>query len=157
MHVPDGQAQARAGSQLREDVEQGHRVRTARDGHQDDFAAVEHPMAANGGERLPDEGVVAVVTFRLQSHPHLAVLEVFLLPHRHRLLERVDGEVAGLEGLAAVRRGHRDHHAGLADLEPADPVHEGDRGAPASARESPPRSPASWPGPSARAPRTPGT
>jgi hypothetical protein len=55
MHVADGQPQVESGSQLREDVEQGHGVRTARHGHQNHFAAVEHPMAANGGERLPDE------------------------------------------------------------------------------------------------------
>ena len=56
MHVPDGQPQVEPGSQLREDVEQGHGVRTARDGHQNHFAAVEHPMAANGGERLRRRG-----------------------------------------------------------------------------------------------------
>ena len=55
MHVAGGQPQVEPGSQLRENIEQCHRVRTARDGHQNHFAAVEHPVAANGGERLPDE------------------------------------------------------------------------------------------------------
>ena len=46
----------------------------------------------------------------------------------------------------AVRRGHRDQHARLADLEPADAVHDGHAArCRASARGSPPRSPASWP------------
>src|SRR6185295_13330268 len=70
--------------------------------------------------------LVAVLTLRLQSDPDLAVLEMLLLPDRHRLLERVDGEAARLEGLRAMGRGHRDHHARLADLQPADAVDEGD-------------------------------
>ncbi len=45
MHVADGQAEVERGSQLREHVEQGHRVRAARDGHQNHFRGtpVEHP------------------------------------------------------------------------------------------------------------------
>src|SRR6266850_6932534 len=70
--------------------------------------------------------LVAVLTLRLQSDPDLAVLEVLLLPDRHRLLQRVDGEAARLEGLGAMGRGHRDHHARLTDLQAADAVHEGD-------------------------------
>src|ERR1700730_7970266 len=70
--------------------------------------------------------LVTMVTLGLQAHPHLAVLEVLLLPDRHRLLQGIDGEAAGLEGLAAVGRGHRDHHARLPDLEAADAMHEGD-------------------------------
>src|SRR5689334_6723243 len=72
--------------------------------------------------------LVAMVTLRLQPHPHLAVLEVLLLPDRHRLLQGIDREAAGLEGGAAVRRGDRDHHARLADLEAPDAVHERDAG-----------------------------
>src|SRR5713101_1162151 len=63
---------------------------------------------------------------RLQPYPDLAVLEVLLLPDRHRLLQGIDGEAAGLEGLAAVGRGDRDHHARLPDLEAADAMDEGD-------------------------------
>ena len=67
---------------------------------------------------------VPVVTFALEADPDLPVLEVLLLPDGHGLLERVDGEAAGLDGLAPVRRGDGDHDARLADLEPADPVQE---------------------------------
>src|SRR5439155_17671506 len=66
----------------------------------------------------------AMLTLRLEPHPDLAVLEVFLLPHRYRLLQRVDGEVARLEGLAAMGRRDGDHHARLADLEPPHAMHE---------------------------------
>src|SRR6266850_8383248 len=67
-----------------------------------------------------------VAAFPLEAYPHLSVLEVLLLPHGHCRLEGVDGEVTGLEGLGPVRRGDGDHDARLADLEPADPVDEGD-------------------------------
>src|SRR6185295_3309881 len=70
--------------------------------------------------------LVTMLTLGLQTHPHLAVLEVLLLPDRHRLLEGIDGEATGLEGLAAVGRGDRDHHTRLPDLEAADAMHEGD-------------------------------
>src|SRR5216684_6703196 len=63
---------------------------------------------------------------RLQPYPDLAVLEVLLLPDRHRLLQGVDGEAAGLESLGAMGRRHRDHDARLADLQAADAVHERD-------------------------------
>src|SRR5258706_7945716 len=63
---------------------------------------------------------------RLQPDPDLAILEVLLLPDRHRLLQRVDGEAARVEGHRAMGRGHRDHHARLADLEAADAVQKGD-------------------------------
>src|SRR5690242_5295664 len=72
--------------------------------------------------------LVAIVTLRLQPHPYLAVLEVLLLPDRHRLLQGVDREAAGVEGRTPVRRGDRDHHARLPDLEAADAVDEGDAG-----------------------------
>src|SRR5262245_11147190 len=61
----------------------------------------------------------------LQSHPDLAVLEVLLLPHRDRALERVDRVAARLEGVAPMCGGHGDEHRGLADLEPADAVQDG--------------------------------
>src|SRR5260370_7377691 len=70
--------------------------------------------------------LVTMVTLGLQAHPHLAVLEGLLLPDRHRLLQGIDGETTGLEGFAAVRRGDRDHHARLPDLEAADAMDEGD-------------------------------
>src|SRR6266853_5217745 len=70
--------------------------------------------------------LVTMVTLGLQAHPHLAVLEGLLLPDRHRLLQGIDGEATGLEGFAAVRRGDRDHHARLPDLEAADAMDEGD-------------------------------
>src|SRR5260370_38127403 len=70
--------------------------------------------------------LVTMVLLGLQAHPHLAVLEVLLLPDRPRLLQGIDGEAAGLEGLAAVGRGDRDHHARLPDLEAADAMDEGD-------------------------------
>src|SRR5258708_26651325 len=70
--------------------------------------------------------LVTMVTLGLQAHPHLAVLEVLLLPDRHRLLQGIDGEAAGLEGFAAVGRGDRDHHARLPDLAAADAMDEGD-------------------------------
>src|SRR5881409_1418115 len=58
----------------------------------------------------------------LETHPDLAVLEVLLLPDGHRALERVDRVLARRERLRAMRRRHRDEHARLADLEPADAV-----------------------------------
>src|SRR5260370_20182468 len=70
--------------------------------------------------------LVTMVTLGLQAHPHLAVLEGLLLPDRHRPLQGIDGEATGLEGFAAVRRGDRDHHARLPDLEAADAMDEGD-------------------------------
>src|SRR3990172_317073 len=70
---------------------------------------------------------VPVVTFGLEPDPHLPVLEVFLLPDGDGLLQAVDGEAAGLEGLGPVGRRHGDDDAGLPDLEPPDPVRPRDR------------------------------
>src|SRR5262245_19178994 len=81
---------------------------------------VRSARAASAEMAEPSGALVPVLTLRLEPDPDLAVLEVFLLPHRDGFLQRVDGEVAGLEGLAPVGRGHGDHHARLADLEPAD-------------------------------------
>src|SRR5882724_9579319 len=80
----------------------------------------ERRMAATASARRS----VSMIAVALQTHPHFAVFEELLLPHRYRLLERVDGEAAGVEGLGPVGRRYRDHHARLADLEPADPVHQ---------------------------------
>src|SRR6266540_4026220 len=80
----------------------------------------ERRMAATASARRS----VSVIVVALQAHPHVAVFEELLLPHRQRRLERVDGEAAGVEGLGPVGRRYRDHHARLADLEPADPVHQ---------------------------------
>src|SRR6476469_9025148 len=63
---------------------------------------------------------------RLAIGPHCAILEIFLLPDRHRLLNRVDQPSARVERRQPMRRVHRDHHARLADLDPPDPVHDGD-------------------------------
>ena len=62
-------------------------------------------------------------------HPVLAVGGDLLLPDRHRLLERVDGEATGREGLGAVGRGGHDHDGGLAHLEMARAMGDGDAGA----------------------------
>src|SRR5439155_4765169 len=70
----------------------------------------------------------------LEPHPDLAVLEVLLLPHRHRALERVDRVAAGLEGIAAVRGGDGDEHARLADLESPGAVEHRDTAHPGPAR-----------------------
>src|SRR2546427_1604159 len=70
----------------------------------------------------------------LEPHPNLAVLEVLLLPHRHRALERVDRVPAGLEGIAAMRGGDGDEHARLADLEPPGAVQHRDAAHPGPAR-----------------------
>src|SRR5262245_25382496 len=61
----------------------------------------------------------------LQADPHLAVLEVLLLPHRHDLLQRVDGVRARVEGFASMGRRHGDDDARLSDLQPAHPVLHG--------------------------------
>src|ERR1700752_1694241 len=62
----------------------------------------------------------------LQAYPDLAVLEMLLLPHRDGALERVDRVAARVEGVAPMRGGHGDEHRGLADLEPADAMQDGD-------------------------------
>src|SRR5712691_8341157 len=57
---------------------------------------------------------------RLASYPHLAALEVFLLPDRHDFLEPIDREPACLERLRAMRRRDRDRYRCLADIDEAD-------------------------------------
>jgi hypothetical protein len=51
MDVQGGEGEIERPAQRAEDVQQRDRVRATRDGHQDDFAATEHPVAANG---IPD-------------------------------------------------------------------------------------------------------
>ena len=48
-----------------------------------------------------------------------------MLPDRDRCLELVDECPGGGEGLGTVDRGGGDHDRGVADREPADPVHRG--------------------------------
>src|SRR5437667_6579086 len=61
----------------------------------------------------------------LEADPHFPVLEVLLLPDGNGALQRIDGELAGLEGILAMGGGNRDEHAGLADLQPSDTVEDG--------------------------------
>src|SRR3990172_2994694 len=56
---------------------------------------------------------------RLALDPDLAALPDLLLPDRDDLLESVDQVVAGLERLAAVRRGDGDEKRRLSDLQAA--------------------------------------
>src|SRR3990172_9097890 len=62
--------------------------------------------------------VLPAAVGRLALDPLLAAFPDLLLPDRDDFLEAVDQRVAGLERLLAVRRGHRDQHGRLADLEP---------------------------------------
>src|SRR5881275_3054199 len=67
------------------------------------------------------------------SAPHRAaafdacrfVLEVLLLPDGHRAFEGVDGKAAGVESSSAVRGADGNEHAGFADFEMAQPMHDG--------------------------------
>ena len=58
--------------------------------------------------------------------PDRAIFEVLFLPDGHGAFERVDQPAAGVESGGAMGRGDHDQHAGLADLEAAKAVHEGD-------------------------------
>src|SRR5712691_3734155 len=57
---------------------------------------------------------------RLASYPHLAALEVFLLPDRHDFLDPIDSKPACLERLSAMRRRDRDRYRRLADIDEPD-------------------------------------
>src|SRR5215211_2898229 len=59
--------------------------------------------------------------------PFLAALVDLLLPERHGLLEPVDRLAAGGQRVLPVRCRDGDHHARLADLDPADAVVDRDR------------------------------
>src|SRR5262249_36997022 len=61
----------------------------------------------------------------LEAHPYLAILEVLFLPDRHRLLQGVDGEFAGVERLASMSGRHSDEHTRFPDRQPARPVLHG--------------------------------
>ena len=50
------EGEAEGGGQGAQDVEEGNRVGASRHRRQDDFAATEHPMAANGGENARRRG-----------------------------------------------------------------------------------------------------
>src|SRR5580704_1784290 len=63
---------------------------------------------------------------RLTIGPNCAVLEVFFLPDGNGAFQGVDEPAAGLESGGAVGRSDHDGNAGLADLETAETVHEGD-------------------------------
>src|ERR1700735_157486 len=62
---------------------------------------------------------------RLAVGPDGAVLKEFLFPDRHGALQRVDQPAAGLEGRGTVGRSDRNQHAGLADFEPSQAMHDG--------------------------------
>ncbi len=49
----------------------------------------------------------------------VSVVEMFLLPDRCRMLDRLDGQPAGPEGLIAVFAAGSHHHGNIADPEPA--------------------------------------
>src|SRR5256885_8954566 len=57
--------------------------------------------------------------------PHGAVLEVLLLPDGDSALESINQPAASVECGRAVRRCDRDQHAGFADLQAAQAVHDG--------------------------------
>ena len=61
----------------------------------------------------------------LSIGPNRAIFEVLLLPDGHGAFERVDKPAAGIKGGGAMSGGDRDQHAGLADLEPPQPVDNG--------------------------------
>src|SRR5215469_3749767 len=58
--------------------------------------------------------------------PHRAVFEVLLLPYGNSFFEGIDEPAAGVKCRPAMRRGHCNQHAGLADLEPSEPMDDGD-------------------------------
>src|ERR1700688_1850433 len=62
---------------------------------------------------------------RFAVGPNGTVLEIFLLPDRDGAFECVDQPAAGLEGRRTMRRSNHDQHAGLADLEPSQPMDDG--------------------------------
>src|SRR5262245_38317450 len=56
--------------------------------------------------------------------PGSPAVPVLLLPYRHGLLQRVDGEPRGFERLGAVRRRRHDEHRRFGELEVAEPVQQ---------------------------------
>src|SRR5882672_10065987 len=64
----------------------------------------------------------------LTFDPHLAVCKNFLFPNRHSALEFADGPLAGFECGVAMWGTDSDHHARLANFQPASAVHDADVG-----------------------------
>ncbi len=62
---------------------------------------------------------------RLAIGPDGAVLEVFFLPDGHGAFQSINEPAAGFESGGAVGRGDHNGDAGLADLQTAEAVHEG--------------------------------
>ena len=62
----------------------------------------------------------------LTAYPYFAALEELLLPDWDDLLDAVNAEVAGFEGVFSVRGRGCDDEAGFSDLQPAEPVVDGD-------------------------------
>jgi len=58
--------------------------------------------------------------------PVLPALPALPLPDWHRLLQSVDAEARGFEGVPAVRCGHGDQHGALTDLQGPEPMQQGD-------------------------------
>src|SRR5207248_1734723 len=72
---------------------------------------------ADGGDRWRE---------RFAIRPDGAVGEELLLPDGHGLLQSVDEPAARLEGWRAMRGIDRDQYARFPDLEPSQPVDDGD-------------------------------
>src|SRR5215471_15659689 len=62
---------------------------------------------------------------RLAIGPYSPILEVFLLPDRHRPLQSIDQPSASVERRSPVCGCDHDQYAGLADLEPSQTMHDG--------------------------------
>ena len=109
-------------------------------------AEVDREVAGQGGaySLRPAAGLDATGTDVVRAlAPVGAARPVLALPDRHRLLERVDAEAGGLEGLGPVRRRHHDRDRRLRELEVADAVQQrealDDRPAPPALRRRPRR------------------
>src|SRR5580765_3072892 len=63
---------------------------------------------------------------RLAIGPYCPILEVFLLPDRHRPLQSIDQPPASVERRSPVRGDHHNQHAGFANLEPPQAMHDDD-------------------------------
>src|SRR5580700_12340972 len=60
---------------------------------------------------------------RLAVSPHRSILKVFFLPDGHGALERINQPAASIERRRAVGGSDHHQHAGLADLQPPQPVY----------------------------------
>ena len=67
-----------------------------------------------------------VAFFPFSFHPNLAVFKEFLLPNRHRAFQLTNGPLAGCKCCPPMRSADRDYNAGLANFQPARPVHDPD-------------------------------